>query len=335
MKKRIGVAWSALFSLAVLISWHPQAYAQSTAFTYQGRLNDQGGPANGRYDLRFAIYDAMTNGVQQGSTITNAATLVSNGVFTVTLNFGNQFNGADRWLDISVRTNGAGAFALLSPRQAITATPYAVRAAGAATAVSVSGSFSGDVTSTQAATVVSTVGGVSAANVASGANAANAATAANTPNTIVKRDASGNFSASAITANSVSAPNVFGAIFMAGVVNPNNLTPFWTWLNADSPQTANGPSLGPPMPVALTLTSLNLRLDAITSGANSVTVTLYRNGSATAMTATANVTTAGTTVTATDTLHPVALAVGDSVSLGYVQTNNVPIVRIGVSTRGQ
>lgn len=38
----------------------------------------------------------------------------------------------------------------------------------------------------------STVGGVSAANIASGANLANAATTANTPNTIVKRDASGN-----------------------------------------------------------------------------------------------------------------------------------------------
>lgn len=64
-------------------------------------------------------------------------------------------------------------------------------------------SLTGDVTATgpgaSAATVV-TVGGVTASNVASGANAANAATDANTASTIVKRDASGNFSAGTITA---------------------------------------------------------------------------------------------------------------------------------------
>ncbi len=71
----------------------------------------------------------------------------------------------------------------------------------ATTATNFSGSLSGDVTGTQSATVVSLVGGVTAANVASGANAANAATSANTASTIVKRDASGNFIAGTITAN--------------------------------------------------------------------------------------------------------------------------------------
>jgi len=89
------------------------------------------------------------------------------------------------------------------------------------------------------------------------------------------------------------------------------------------------------MPVACTLSSLTLRLDAITSGSNSVTVTLYKNGGPTALTATASISIAGTTVTATDSVHTVAVAVGDSLALGYVQTNNVPVVRIGVSTRGR
>ncbi len=66
---------------------------------------------------------------------------------------------------------------------------------------SFTGSLGGDVTGPQGTTVVSTVGTVSAANVASGANAANAATDANTFSTIVKRDASGDFSAGTITAN--------------------------------------------------------------------------------------------------------------------------------------
>ena len=62
------------------------------------------------------------------------------------------------------------------------------------------GSLAGDVTGTQAATVVGSVGGQSAANVAAGAVLANAATNLNTASAIVKRDASGNFTAGTITA---------------------------------------------------------------------------------------------------------------------------------------
>ncbi len=71
----------------------------------------------------------------------------------------------------------------------------------ATTSINFTGSLAGDVTGTQSATVVNSVGGQSAANVASATTAANAATSSNTPNTIVKRDVSGNFSAGTITAN--------------------------------------------------------------------------------------------------------------------------------------
>ena len=81
------------------------ASAQTTAFTYQCRLTDGGSPASGIYDLRFTVYDALTGGAQQGVTLTNAATAVSNGLFTVTLDFTNQFPGAARWLEMGVRTN--------------------------------------------------------------------------------------------------------------------------------------------------------------------------------------------------------------------------------------
>ena len=111
----------------------PSAFAQGTAFTYQGRLNNNGAPANGSYDLSFALFDAASAGLQPGNPLTNSPTLVSNGLFTVTLDFGNQFPGADRWLEIAVRTNGGGAFAALSPRQPLTPTPYAMFAANANT----------------------------------------------------------------------------------------------------------------------------------------------------------------------------------------------------------
>ena len=108
--------------------------AQTTAFTYQGRLNDGGNPANGSYDLTFTLFDA-SNGVNQvGSVLTNTATTLNNGLFTVTLDFGNQFPGTDRWLEIGVRTNGGASFSALSPRQRLTAMPYTVRALNAGTA---------------------------------------------------------------------------------------------------------------------------------------------------------------------------------------------------------
>jgi hypothetical protein len=103
--------------------------AQETAFTYQGRLNDGGNPANGSYDFQFVLYDSSTNGNPQGPVLSKAATAVSNGLFTVSLDFGNQFPGANRWLEVSVCTNASGNFITLSPRQPISATPYAITAA--------------------------------------------------------------------------------------------------------------------------------------------------------------------------------------------------------------
>ena len=118
-------------------------HAQGTAFTYQGRLNDAGGPATGIYDLRFAIYDAASGGAQQGGWLTSSSTAVSNGLFTVALDFGpGVFTGAGRWLEMGVQTNGTGTFATLTPRQPIMPAPYAMYSAnaGSAAAASTAGS---------------------------------------------------------------------------------------------------------------------------------------------------------------------------------------------------
>src|SRR3954468_2438480 len=114
-----------LFILFVVTSG---ALAQGTAFTYQGRLTDGGTTRSGTYDLRFTIYDALSSGSQVSRILTNAATGVSNGLFVVTLDFGpDAFKGPGRWLEIGVRTNGSASnFTALTPRQPITATPYAI-----------------------------------------------------------------------------------------------------------------------------------------------------------------------------------------------------------------
>src|SRR5689334_22113568 len=45
--------------------------AQTSQFTYQGKLTDTGVPANGNYDLQFKLFDTPTvgAGTQQGTTI--------------------------------------------------------------------------------------------------------------------------------------------------------------------------------------------------------------------------------------------------------------------------
>ena len=144
---------SALVTLAFSIL-DPQlstVLAQGTAFTYQGRLNDANAPANGSYDLRFIVYDNSVGGIQQGPSLTNAATAVSNGLFTVTLDFGNQFPGAARWLDIAVRTNGGGNFSALAPRQPLTSSPYAITAGNVVSGGLAAGAYGNAVTLNNAA----------------------------------------------------------------------------------------------------------------------------------------------------------------------------------------
>lgn len=118
-----------LLLLALLLwSGAGKLSAQGTAFNYQGRLSDAGTPANGKYDLRFAVFNAVTNGSQVSSSLTNFNVAVSNGLFSTTLDFGNGlFTGTNYWLDIAVRaTNVTTVFTTLVPRQPILPVPYAI-----------------------------------------------------------------------------------------------------------------------------------------------------------------------------------------------------------------
>ncbi len=104
-----------------------------TAFTYQGRLTDGGSPANGAYDFQFKLYDAESGGTQVGTTVTADDVQVSEGLFTVQLDFGGGVFSGDRlWLEVGVRPGGStGAYTTLTPRQELTPAPYARYAAGA------------------------------------------------------------------------------------------------------------------------------------------------------------------------------------------------------------
>jgi hypothetical protein len=149
-----------------------------TSFTYQGKLTDGGAPANGNYDIRFIMYDAESGGSQVGNTIQKTNVPVTNGLFTVDLDFGTTlvvptpspaaspspsvsptvtavptayvasvFDGNARWLEIAVRPGGSGnAPTVLSPRQPVSPVPYAfyAKAAGGFVApLSAAGASSG------------------------------------------------------------------------------------------------------------------------------------------------------------------------------------------------
>jgi Chaperone of endosialidase len=123
-----------IFAAIMVVTVATAISAQTSAFTYQGRFTDGGTAANGTYEMQFKLFDGVSN--QIGSTVTNAAVVVSEGVFTVQLDYGSAaFSGADRFLEIGVRTAGSGnSFTILSPRQQLTSAVYAIRAGSTTTA---------------------------------------------------------------------------------------------------------------------------------------------------------------------------------------------------------
>jgi len=119
----------ALVSLLISCSESLHAAPLGTAFTYQGHLNDNGSPANGLYDFRCQLYDAVEFGALVSTTVTNSAVPVSNGLFVVNLDFGSAvFSGQERWLQNIVRTNNALNFTTLLPRQRVAPAPHAIYA---------------------------------------------------------------------------------------------------------------------------------------------------------------------------------------------------------------
>ena len=126
---RINAGWLMLLALSTLSLQPATALAQGTAFTYQGKLTVGTNAANGLYDLQFVLNDALSGGNQIAGPLTNNATAVTNGLFTVALDFGpGVFTGPARWLELDVRTNGIGAFTPLLPLQQLLPMPYSIMA---------------------------------------------------------------------------------------------------------------------------------------------------------------------------------------------------------------
>jgi hypothetical protein len=119
------------------------AVAQSTEFTYQGRLTDASAPADGSFDFELRLFDVPTGGTAL-ATVERTGVPVVLGLFTVPVDFGDQWTGAARFLEIGVRPAGGGPYETLGARQPLTATPYASRSAGAKLADTATTALSAD-----------------------------------------------------------------------------------------------------------------------------------------------------------------------------------------------
>ena len=99
---KTGISISGRLMLVVLFIFGLQIsnlFAQGTAFTYQGQLQNNGSPASGIYNLTFTLFSTSTSGVAIAGPVTNNAVNVTNGLFTVLIDFGpGVFSAATNWL---------------------------------------------------------------------------------------------------------------------------------------------------------------------------------------------------------------------------------------------
>lgn len=113
-----------------------RAHGLSGAFTYQGRLTDNGSNFTGVADMTFTVYDSLTGGSTRSPELRVLAVPVNAGVFTAQVPGDPDWftDAADAYLEIQVKPAGSGDYTALTPRQRITSTPaalYATRATSA------------------------------------------------------------------------------------------------------------------------------------------------------------------------------------------------------------
>ncbi|MCG3129521.1 MAG: hypothetical protein FLDDKLPJ_00254 [Phycisphaerae bacterium] len=116
-------AMGCVMGLLMLASSASAQAPVSTVFSYQGKLTDNGSPANGSYDIKAYLFDALAGGNQMAGTTTTVS--VTDGLLNTELNFGAAFNGTALWLEIQVSPAGQNNFVTLTPRQPLNAAPFA------------------------------------------------------------------------------------------------------------------------------------------------------------------------------------------------------------------
>ncbi|HTV41109.1 MAG TPA: hypothetical protein VMF08_11075 [Candidatus Sulfotelmatobacter sp.] len=240
-----------LLLLASLTVATVTARAQGTAFAYQGRLENNGTPANGNYDLTFTLYATNVGGTAVAGPVTESDTSVTNGLFSVTIDFGSGvFAGNNYWLDIDVSPAGSNTFTDLTPRQPILPTPYAMMATTASnllgrlpasqvsgtipmtqlssailtnaeTGVTLSGTFSGNGSGLTGLNPANLSAGTAAINISGNAATAMSATTAASAMTANSAATAGSAGTAALASNVVSGINITNAFITNSVFAGN------------------------------------------------------------------------------------------------------------------
>jgi len=114
---------------------HPLGRAPGHSLHLPGAGSGAARPGPERlHDFKFTLYDA-TSGASSWAGVDQRPVIVTNGHFTVLLDFGAVFTGDARWLEVAVRDQRQRApYGTPSARQTADPTPYALHAASAATA---------------------------------------------------------------------------------------------------------------------------------------------------------------------------------------------------------
>lgn len=121
----------AMLAAMLLCAHVAAAVPVTTAFTYQGQLKKAAVPYSGTGDFVFRLFDDPAAGNQVGADVTVSGLAVDQGLFSTELDFGNVFTGEALWLEVQVQTPGDGGFTTLTPRQSLTASPFAIYALSA------------------------------------------------------------------------------------------------------------------------------------------------------------------------------------------------------------
>jgi hypothetical protein len=312
--------------------------------------------------MQFTLHSAVSGaGNQIGSTITNNSVAVANGIFTVNLDFGaGSFPGADRWLEIGVRKAAdPPGFTILTPRQQVTSSPYSIKTMNASSADSLSAACAGCVSdgnisgisgakvsgsvasatvagsATTATTAGNVTGTVAIANGGTGSTNASGARSNLGLGTLATMSPGGTANGTTFLRGDNSWASVSGASVMtASSVNPTGLTFYIPTTGHTGSGTAfTYANIAMTAPIAFTLD--NLRINFIStggSGTTSITVTLYKNDTATALSC-STTTVAGGTATCSNTADSVTFAPGDTFAFFGSQGSSSPIVRISTGMR--
>jgi hypothetical protein len=149
------IHWAVRFTFAALTLQPLTAAPLGTAFTYQGRLIEGTNAYTGNAEFQATLWDVASGGTALATNASGSVIVgVTNGLFVLPLDFGTNFPGTVRWLQLEVRTT-IGAFTTLSPRQALTPAPYALYASSADTAATASSVPAANITGTLSDTSLS------------------------------------------------------------------------------------------------------------------------------------------------------------------------------------